>query len=87
MSRKEAFPPHIRNAHKHSSNHRDAILESSICGCFYCCRTYPPTTIQKWTDAGQTALCPNCGIDSVIPDVAGFPLTPEFLAQMKAHWF
>lgn len=82
-----AFPADVRNAHKHSSKHREAILASTACGCFYCCRTYSPARIDEWIDDGQTALCPSCGIDSVIPDTAGFPLTPEFLAQMKSHWF
>ncbi len=30
---------------------------------------------------------PRCGIDSVIGSRSGFPLTPEFLAGMKQHWF
>jgi hypothetical protein len=36
---------------------------------------------------GQTAICPRCGIDSVIGDESGYPVTREFLAAMKAHWF
>jgi hypothetical protein len=37
---------------------------------FYCKRTFLPTKIKGWCDKnasnGPTALCPKCGIDSVI---------------------
>lgn len=33
------------------------------------------------------AICPKCGIDSVIPDASGVPLSAEFLATMKKWWF
>jgi hypothetical protein len=81
------FPEPIRVAHRHSSGHRAEVLQSSLCGCFYCGATFAPDKIAEWIDSDQTALCPHCGIDSVIPAASGFELTPEFLASMKAHWF
>jgi len=36
---------------------------------------------------GQTALCPGCGIDSLIGDQSGRPITTQFLDAMRAHWF
>jgi hypothetical protein len=90
--------PHI-HAHVHSANHREEILGSAKCGCFYCLEIFEPARILDWIDApdgqdhagindvGQTALCPRCGIDSVIGDKSGFPLTVEFLRQMQGHWF
>jgi hypothetical protein len=93
-----AFPDHIRTAHKHSSNHREEIVASEVCGCFYCLRTFSPSEIQDWVDelpdgsadiadVGQTALCPHCGIDSVIGSHSGIALTPEFLREMHRYWF
>src|SRR5262245_25695988 len=83
--------PDVIQAHKHSIRHRDEVLASSLCGCFYCCRVFPPWEITHWTDdaegVGQTALCPKCGIDSVIGSESGFPLTREFLAAMNTQWF
>jgi hypothetical protein len=86
------FPADIRDAHVHSSNHRVEIVESRLCGCFYCCSTFSPTAILDWVDEGldglgQTALCPKCGIDSVIGDKSGFEISERFLALMKGHWF
>jgi hypothetical protein len=81
------FPPDVREAHKHSIRHRDEIMGSTHCGCFYCCAMFPARDIADWTDDGDTALCPKCGIDSVIGDRSGFPVSVEFLASMKTHWF
>ena len=39
------------------------------------------------TEDGITALCPLCGIDSVIPEAPGAPLTTGLLEEMRAHWF
>jgi len=82
-----SFPADIRDAHAHSIHHKQELLSSSDCGCFYCSAVFAPQQIQDWTDDGDTALCPRCGIDSVIGSAAGFPLTKEFLGRMKSYWF
>jgi hypothetical protein len=92
LMKSTTFPASVRSAHAHSSGHREELLASSECGCFYCETIYPPTEIAEWVDAdasgvGQTALCPRCGVDSVIGDKCDFPITPDFLAEMKRHWF
>ena len=35
----------------------------------------------------QSAMCPKCGIDSVIGSRSGYPITPEFLERMERRWF
>ena len=35
----------------------------------------------------ETALCPYCGVDSVKCESSGYPITKEFLAEMRARWF
>lgn len=83
-------PDHAR-AHRHSSRHRDEVMGSELCGCFYCLATFPPSEIAAWTDewegVGQTAICPRCGIDSVIGSASSYPVTAEFLGVMRDHWF
>ena len=78
-------------AHKHSSNHRDEVERSDRCGCFYCSSTYAPSAIIEWVDEidgrGTTALCPRCGIDSVIGSADSYPLDRDFLSKMNKHWF
>ena len=78
----------VKLAHKHSSSHLEELAKSLLCGCFFCCATFAPSEITEWCDDGHTALCPICGIDSVIGDASGFPITsPDFLAKMNRHWF
>lgn len=74
-------------AHRRCVMHRIELEKSDLCGCFYCMANFSPSTIDKWIDQEQTALCPKCGIDSVIGSASGFPITKEFLEQMYAHWF
>ena len=78
--------PH-KIAHKHSSNHRAEILRSSTCGCFYCLSVFSPEAIVRWVDNGQTAMCPKCGIDSVLGDASGLQIDRAFLSAMKRTWF
>ena len=83
-------------AHTHCSLHRAEILRSTICGCFYCLAIFRPSEVQDWIEeppkfgisaSGKSALCPRCGIDSVIGSSSGYPITVEFLTRMKEHWF
>ena len=89
----EDFPSRIRNAHKRSIRHREDVLASDVCGCFYCLAKFAPSAIVEWVDQaagsseGETALCPSCGIDSVIGSASGFPTTREFLEEMHRYWF
>ena len=82
----------LRAAHARSIRHRAEIEASATCGCFHCKKTFAPSEIEEWTDTKnpapeQTALCPRCGIDSVIGDKSGFALTSEFLTEMNEAWF
>ena len=74
-------------AHKTSSKHRQLLSESETCGCFYCLDTFDYQNIDTWCDDRNTAICPSCGIDSVIGAASGYPITEEFLTAMKKHWF
>ena len=72
----------IIDSHDHTIRHKTEILQSDICGCFYFITTFRPIDIIEWTDDKQTALCPNCGIDSVIGEKSGFPVSYiEYLKQ------
>jgi hypothetical protein len=75
-------------AHNHSSRHRTELEASEKCGCFYCLNTFEPSEIVDWLEEGDgTALCPRCGIDSVIGSQSGYPITDSFLLEMNRYWF
>ena len=82
----------LRVAHDKSIYHRREIEASATCGCFYCQKIFEPSDILEWTDTDgeyqdHTALCPHCGIDSVIGDRSGFKITAKFLHAMHEAWF
>lgn len=75
-------------AHEYCTNNKESLRGDSVCGCFYCLEIYSPTEITEWIeDTKGTALCPYCGIDSVIGESSGYPITKEFLGEMQKHWF
>jgi hypothetical protein len=80
----------VEAAHQASSRHRGQIEKSKRCGCFYCLKTFSPTDIKEWIEessGAETALCPFCGIDSVIGDASGYEVTHDFLSAMQQRWF
>ena len=79
--------PNKALAHNRCSGNSDELKNSEKCGCFYCLQIFTPEKITKLVDGGKTALCPFCGVDSVIGDASGFPITKEFLSDVKKEWF
>jgi len=75
----------LRKAHEACTNNREAIGRSSMCGCFYCLNIFPATEVGHYW--GERAVCPYCEVDAVIGDASGYPITPEFLAEMYEVWF
>jgi hypothetical protein len=81
----------LDHVHKLSIRHRHLIETAAQCGCFYCGAIFRPSEILDWVDGdspetGVTALCPKCGIDSVLPSPP-IDVTPEFLARMQQYYF
>ncbi|MBE6669299.1 MAG: cytoplasmic protein [Ruminococcaceae bacterium] len=75
-------------AHEFCTNNKEALQKDKICGCFYCLNIFSPTEIKEWIpDSRGTARCPYCGIDSVIGEYSGLPITVEFLSEMNEYWF
>ena len=72
----------IGHANIFSINNRSAVL-GAACGCYFCMRTFNGNEVRDWTDNGLTALCPHCGIDSVLPGQTD----ADFLRRACEHWF
>lgn len=79
----------LRRAHAAAFQNRKTVEESRQCACFFCNSIFPANEVTAWCHDAQadTALCPRCGIDSVIGDAAGYPLVPEFILAMHRYWF
>jgi hypothetical protein len=72
--------------HEQSSNNRDKLKKYLLCGCFYCAETFHPSEIEEWA-VKDTAICPRCGIDSVIPLTIGATGNIQMLEEMFDYWF
>lgn len=77
----------LKAAHKHSSKHKQELVESNVIGCFYCCRFVKYEDIEEWIDNQSTAICPLCSIDSLIGDASGITIDHDFLLEMNQEWF
>lgn len=78
---------HVETAHGFSSHNRKDLEKDSVCGCFHCLKIFNPIEIDEWCDDNDTAVCPYCGIDSVIGESSGFSITQQFLKGMHKEWF
>jgi hypothetical protein len=78
----------LEAAHKFCIRHKSQLILDEKCGCFNCLKIFSPKEIERWLDDGAdfTAICPYCGIDTVIGQSSGFPIEPGFLQRMKAYW-
>jgi hypothetical protein len=80
-------------AHKCSIRNQASVQNSLQCGCFYCLEIYSPAILTEDDlraeddDGSKTYYCHHCGIDSVIGNQAGFPITTEFLTAMNSYYF
>ena len=78
----------LESLHRQSSRHRSEVELAQRCACFYCQQFFTPGAITEWVDSNEdTALCPFCGIDSVIPESVGQQISQETLAAMHSYWF
>jgi hypothetical protein len=82
----------LRAAHNHCIFHKQEVLNSKVCGCFYCLANFSPNDIIEWIEEErpkeETARCPKCEIDAVIGSASGYPVTDKnFLQNMYQYYF
>lgn len=68
-------------------SNREAIKAAEICGCASCLRIFPARLVGAWTDHGQTALCPYCSIDALVPVASGEALNANDLFAIHREAF
>ena len=76
------------DAHGYASNHKLQLMHDDICGCFFCLAIFNPSELDRWVPGVEgTAICPYCGIDSIIGKSSGYPIEIDFLERMREYWF
>ena len=73
----------LKAAHRAAFCNREDVVASEEVSCFHCLRISPKEGVVAWTDAGETALCPHCGIDAVLPG----RVDSAFLTRMSEYHF
>lgn len=87
MKRGIQMEKYFEDTHRFSSRNRNGLKKDTICGCFYCLKIFNPEEIIEWLDDENTAVCPYCGIDSIIGESSEFKITNMFLSEMHKRWF
>ena len=41
----------LEKAHQYCTNNKEQLIESNICGCFYCCKIYSPKEIKEYLNS------------------------------------
>lgn len=74
---------------KHIKNNEIEILGSQKAGCFFCGHEYSARKINDWANSrkGMSAICPVCGVASVIGDASGLPTDSAFLKETGKQLF
>lgn len=70
-----------------SFKNRDILKKYNKCSCFFCLKTFNTSKINEYIDENQTALCPFCGIDSVVCFKDGSLPSKEKLNEWHKHSF
>lgn len=76
--------------HKNSLGNRKLLNKDEKCGCFHCGRIFNTSEIYEWIreyNNEETAICPHCGVDSIISDSHGEKLSKKLLAEMHRKYF
>ena len=77
----------IKSAIRFATTNEQALKASQKAACYHCQAIYDANEVTDFLATERTALCPKCGIDSVIPSNSPIELTPENLKILNQYWF
>ena len=81
----------LKELHIYCRNNIELIEKSKKCYCFYCKSIVGAKEVldatTPFTKRIQTAFCPRCDIDSLIPDAIDEKITKEIIDDMHEYWF
>ena len=83
--------PELNAFYTLSIRNEESINNSDFCGCFHCISIFPVADVKLSDliiekDGHRTAICPICGIDSVLGD-ASVEISAEILEMMNEYYF
>lgn len=73
----------VQQAGQASKYNRTHLTGGRPCSCYFCLAAFDGGEVEAWGDEGQTALCPRCGMDAVVPETHAL----ETLIAARDYWF
>lgn len=79
----------LDTAHKKAFQNEPLVQIAKDCACFCCLEHFPPSAIYGWVDdkLHRTAMCPKCGIDSVLTEETLDRVPDDFLKALQKVYF
>jgi hypothetical protein len=85
----------LGSIHRFSHRHRPLVEQSKSAGCYHCGATFTPAEITEWIEEhdeagateGETARCPQCHYDAVLPSAAPIEMDERLLAAVRGYLF
>jgi DNA-directed RNA polymerase subunit RPC12/RpoP len=73
---------HLNAMMQLTTNNKDLLRLAGTGVCCGCGTHVDADSITSWIDENDTAVCPHCGVDALIPDC-----TATLVAALHDHWF
>ena len=77
----------IRMAPKLAINNKTNLKLANECACYYCLKSFNYENVKEWVDNNDTAICPFCSVDAVVPIYEEKDGDIEFLSKIRKYWF
>lgn len=79
---------YLKMLHRQSIGNKVRLADAKDCGCYFCFSHFAVAEVEYWDDEDdQTAVCPHCGIDSVIGEYEEQRVPDDLLKAMKERYF
>ena len=71
--------------HTYSKSNRRLVGRVDRCHCFNCLSSFDSSEIVEYLP-DDSAICPNCGVDAVLPDLQALDINAKVLLDMHEYW-
>lgn len=77
-----------RYAPRVAMHNKSELEKVNECACYHCLRIFNPKEIIEYTDRNSdTAVCPHCDVDAILPVYSDDDKDLETLSKIHKYWF
>lgn len=74
----------IAYAYQYVTNNLNIMKKKQKCRCINCLTIFSSDEIKEHNS--KSVICPYCNKENIIAESSGYPITNEFLSEMKEYW-